>query len=242
MTDPIRLSKHVADQAACSRREAELLIEGGWVKVNGQIVEEPQHRVSPGTDEVLVDPQARPESVPPATLLWYRPDPKTPCDAQALQGSAPISRFPVRVLKRHFTQQEAIAGLDGLATGLVVFTQDGRMRRRLLEDEAEIEQEFMLELPGQLTNEAIEQLAARLQQARLWPLVPVVGKVSLNARGPQGTRLRFALKASSAQGVLALCDRAGLRPLALRRTRLGRVGLTGLEPGQWRFMGPHEKF
>jgi 16S rRNA U516 pseudouridylate synthase RsuA-like enzyme len=38
---------------------------------------------------------------------------------------------------------------DGLATGLVVFTQDGRMRRRLLEDEAELEQEFMVELPGQ---------------------------------------------------------------------------------------------
>ena len=242
MTDPIRLSKHVAEQAACSRREAELLIEGGWVKVNGQIVEEPQHRVSPGTDEVLIDAQARPETVPPATLLWYRPDPQTPCDAQILQGSAPLSRFPVRVLKRHFNQQQAIAGLDGLATGLVVFTQDGRMRRRLLEDEAEIEQEFMLELPGQLTNEAIDQLAGRLQQTRLWPQVPVVGKVSLNGRGPQGTRLRFALKASSAQGVLDLCARAGLRPLALRRTRLGRVGLAGLEPGQWRFMGPNEKF
>ena len=116
------------------------------------------------------------------------------------------------------------------------------MRRRLLEDEAELEQEFMVELPGQLTNEAIERLASRLQQARLWPLVPVVGKLSLNARGPQGTRLRFALKASSPQGVLGLCESAGLRPQALRRTRLGRVALAGLAPGAWRFLGPHERF
>lgn len=242
MTEPIRLSKHVADQAACSRREAELLIEGGWVKVNGGIVEEPQHRVSPGVDQVDIDPQARPETVPPATLLWYRPDPQAACDALSLQASAPISRHPVRVLKRHFAQQMPLAGLSGLATGLVVFTQDGRMRRRLMEDEAELEQEFMVELAGQVTNDTIERLQNRIQQARQWPLVPVVGKLSLNARGPQGTRLRFALKASNASCILALCESAGLRPLALRRTRLGRVALAGLAPGEWRFMGPHEKF
>ena len=242
MNDPIRLSKHLAEQTGCSRREAELLIEGGWVQVNGQIIEEPQHRVSPGTDTVTVDPQARPETTPPATLLWHRPDAASACDAALLQAMPPANPYPVRVLKRHFAQQEPIAGLQGLATGLVVFTQDGRMRRRLLEDEAELEQEFMVELPGQLTNEAIERLASRLQQARLWPLVPVVGKLSLNARGPQGTRLRFALKASSPQGVLGLCESAGLRPQALRRTRLGRVALAGLAPGAWRFLGPHERF
>jgi 23S rRNA pseudouridine2604 synthase len=242
MTDPIRLSKLVADQAACSRREAELLIEGGWVQVNDAIVEEPQHRVAPGLDIVVISSQAKPEATPAATLLWHRPDPVSPCSVETLQARAPISAYPVRVLKRHFLQQQAIAGLEGLCTGLVVFTQDGRMRRRLLEDEADLEQEFMVELPGQLTNEAIDRLAARLQNARLWPQIPVVGKLSLNARGPQGTKLRFALKASSALRVLALCESAGLRPLALRRTRLGRVALAGLSPGEWRFMGPHERF
>ncbi|MBV8621595.1 MAG: RNA-binding protein [Curvibacter sp.] len=242
MNDPIRLSKQVAEQAACSRREAELLIEGGWVQVNGQTVEEPQHRIRPDSDVVTVSPQARPESVPPATLLWHRPDAASPCDAGLLRATPPANPYAVRVLGRHFNHQEPIAGLQGLATGLVVFTQDGRMRRRLLEDEADLEQEFMVELPGQLTDEAIGQLTARLQQARLWPQVPVVGKLSLNARGPQGTRLRFALKASSPAAVLRLCESAGLRPQALRRTRLGRVALAGLAPGAWRFLEPQERF
>ena len=35
MTDAIRLSKRLADQLGCSRREAELYIEGGWVRVDG---------------------------------------------------------------------------------------------------------------------------------------------------------------------------------------------------------------
>ena len=46
MIEPIRLSKRVAELKACSRREAEQFIAGGWVKVNGQVVEEPQARVS----------------------------------------------------------------------------------------------------------------------------------------------------------------------------------------------------
>ena len=56
--DTIRLSKRVAEIAACSRSEAEMLIEGGWVQVNGRVVEEPGHRVS--TQTVHIDPDARP--------------------------------------------------------------------------------------------------------------------------------------------------------------------------------------
>ena len=37
MTDPIRLSKRLAELVGCSRREAELYIEGGWVSVDGKV-------------------------------------------------------------------------------------------------------------------------------------------------------------------------------------------------------------
>lgn len=244
MTEPIRLSKRVADLAGCSRRDAELYIEGGWVQVNGLVVEEPQHRVRDET--IMISPKARAEPLPPATLLWHRPPNAPPhCDAQALQSIAPSDTNgpqSQRVLRRHFVHQEAIAPLDGMGTGLVVFTQDGRIRRRLLEDAALLEQEFMVELPGQLTNEAIEQLGQSLQRARLWRDVPVVGKVSMSARGEQGTRLRFALKGSDAERVYGLCASQGYTPKVIRRTRLGRVGMAGLEPGAWRFLGEYEKF
>ena len=240
MTPPIRLSKRVADLAGCSRREAELYIEGGWVRVNGQVVEEPQHRVT--NETVTLDPHAQAEPVLPVTLLWHRPGAGVDCDAAALQTTPPAGPAGQRVLRRHFLHQQAIAPLDGMGSGLVVFTQDGRIRRRLLEDAALLEQEFMVELPGQLTNEAIDQLGQSLQRARLWRDMPVVGKVSMSARGEQGTRLRFALKGSDAERVYHLCASHGFTPQAIRRTRLGRVGMAGLAPGQWRFLGEFEKF
>ncbi len=240
MTEPIRLSKRVADLAGCSRREAELYIEGGWVQVNGQVVEEPQHRVAGET--ITLDKNAQAEPTPPVTLLWHRPGTGAHCDAAALQATPPMGPADQRVLRRHFLNQQAIAPLDGMGSGLVVFTQDGRIRRRLLEDAALLEQELMVELPGQLTNEAIEQLSIQLQRARRWRDTPVVGKVSMSARGEQGTRLRFALKGSDAERVYHLCASQGLTPKAIRRTRLGRVAMVGLAPGEWRFLGEFEKF
>ena len=71
MTEPVRLSKRVADMVPCSRREAEQYIEGGWVRVDGQVVETPQFRV--GTQTVVIDPKASLAPLLPVTLLLHKP-------------------------------------------------------------------------------------------------------------------------------------------------------------------------
>ena len=57
MTDPIRLSKRLIELVGCSRREAELFIEGGWVSVDGEVIDEPQFKVT--TQKVELDPDAK---------------------------------------------------------------------------------------------------------------------------------------------------------------------------------------
>ena len=49
MTEPTRLSKRLIQQIGCSRREAELYIEGGWVTVDGEVVDQPQFLVAQQT-------------------------------------------------------------------------------------------------------------------------------------------------------------------------------------------------
>ena len=46
--EPVRLNKWMAQLGLCSRREAEALISRGEVKVNGETVSEPGHKISPG--------------------------------------------------------------------------------------------------------------------------------------------------------------------------------------------------
>ena len=54
---PQRLSKVVAALVPCSRREAEQYIAEGWVRVDGQCVEEPQVRVT-AAQRVEIDAKA----------------------------------------------------------------------------------------------------------------------------------------------------------------------------------------
>ena len=51
MTEPIRLVKRVAEMLPCSRHQADLYIEGGFVTVDGNVIDQLQFRV---TDETVV--------------------------------------------------------------------------------------------------------------------------------------------------------------------------------------------
>ena len=55
----------------CSRKEAEQYIEGGFVSVNGVVVEEPAHRVDQQT--VALDPQASLLLLNSVTLILNKP-------------------------------------------------------------------------------------------------------------------------------------------------------------------------
>jgi hypothetical protein len=66
-----RLAKRVAALVPCSRTEAEQYIEGGWVKVNGKVVEEPQFRIQNQT--ITIDPNASLLELNSITMLMHKP-------------------------------------------------------------------------------------------------------------------------------------------------------------------------
>ena len=67
----VRLAKRVAELVPCSRREAEQYIEGGWVRVDGKVVEEPQFRVL--KQRIELDKNASLMTLPEVTLLLHKP-------------------------------------------------------------------------------------------------------------------------------------------------------------------------
>ena len=67
MTEPIRLAKRLAEMLACSRSEAEQYITGGFVRVDGVVIEEPQFRVQ--DQKIDVSPDASLLAAMPVTML-----------------------------------------------------------------------------------------------------------------------------------------------------------------------------
>ena len=281
-----RLSKRVAHMLGCSRREAEQTIEGGWVRVDGAVVEIPQHRVQ--AQAVTVDPDASLMALGEVTLILHKPpnvldsvqDAADPASAapgasasqsqsqsqsrnsnpnpnpnpraqasgvrgrQARTPSVPTARTLLiaanhspqdtsgqRPLLRHFKQLQASVPLEAAASGLLVFTQDWRVQRKLLEDMAQMEHELMVEVRGEVKADALIPIERALRDPR--QRLPVA-KISISSASEARSILRLAVKGAHPGLAAFLCELAGLEIQALRRIRLGRVSLGDVAPGQWR--------
>jgi 23S rRNA pseudouridine2604 synthase len=240
MSDPVRLAKRVAELARCPRAQAEQYIKGGWVSVDGQVVEEPQHLVS--TEVVEIDSQARLEETEPATILLHKP-----LGFDAINGRVPASALVtplthfaddvsgIRLLKRHFLRLTPLMPLEKDASGLMVVSQDGRVWRQLTEDTARIEQEYIVQVAGNIAPYGLNQLNHGLSY-RGWELPPC--KVSWQNE----IRLRFAIKAVQPGQLRDMCAQVGLEVVEIRRIRIGKISLGKMPVGKWRYLPAGNRF
>lgn len=245
MTEPVRLAKRLAEMLSCSRREAEQYIEGGWVSVDGVIVEEPQFRVL--DQAITLDKDASLLALTPVTLLLHKPagheaGPDGNAASLALLLSpatqSPDDRSGIRPLKKHFSSVELVTPLATPASGLVVLTQDWRVTRKLREDARLMEHEVVVDVSGDIRPGGLERLN-RVDHGFTFKgaLLPPA-KVSWQNE----TRLRFALKGEVPGQIAYMCESVGLKVEGMKRLRIGRVAMSQLQPGQWRYLLPHERF
>lgn len=237
---PVRLARRVAVLAQCSRSEADQYIKGGWVTVDGEVVEDPAYQVT--DDTVELDPAAQLAAVEPATILLHKPTGydtiSGPKPAAALVQ--PDSRWAEdpsgeRMLQRHFNRLTPMMPLDADASGLMVLTQDGRVWRRLSEDRDDIEQEFIVEVGGDIAPWGLRRLNHGLSYGgRQLPPCKVSWQNEI--------RLRFAIKGVQGGQLRDMCAQVGLEVVAIRRIRIGRIPLAKMPAGTWRYLPVGERF
>jgi 23S rRNA pseudouridine2604 synthase len=254
--EPQRLAKRLAAQLPCSRSDAENYIAGGFVRVDGVVVEEPMARVR-DEQAVTLDPKAKLEPQASVTLIWHKPaghalpdlSPSAPWlpDALATQWFAPTQRFQgdrsgVRPLKAHLHKLLPVAPLGDLSSGLMVFTQNPGVARKMSEDANLLEHEWLAEVAADPALEDPARREAVLQSLGKALFFDGWSVPSARASWQSELRLRLAIKGNRPGQVAHLCERAGLQLTALRRLRLGRVSLAGLPVGEWRNLLGYERF
>lgn len=235
MSDPKRLSKRLIELVQCSRREAELYIEGGWVSVNGVVVEQPQMKVD---DELVVlHPEADLTRAGPVTIVVHRQASQVNETDTELDTA---NRWPeddtqVQMLACHFRRLRVCLPLSPDTEGMQVLTQDEGLARHLVAAQANLEQEFVVQVQGQLTPAQLALLNHGLSfQGK--PLRPA--KVSWQSE----TRLRFALKNPIPGQLTAMCEQVGLLVQHIKRIRIGAVPLRKMAPEQWRYLPVDTRF
>ena len=239
----IRLAKRVAEMIPCSRAEAEQYIAGGWISVDGVTVEEAGARVLDEQD-VAIHPDATLEEILPVTILLHKP-----AGLNAGVGTDGVPATSVlgadtllqaehgkqRFLRRHLAKLTSCSPLDTKASGLVVYTQDFRVARKLVDEGMRVEQEYIVEVAGDIRENGLALLNHGLtfNGKEIAPM-----KVSWQNE----TRLRFALKGVKPGQIVHMCRMVNLTVVSMKRIRIGRVPMASLPVGQWRYLQEYEKF
>ena len=242
--EAVRIAKLMASRGICSRREAESFIEQGWVYVDGVCVDVCATRVAPDAhirlDERAVSALAEKITVllnKPVGYVSGQPEPGcVPAVQLITQGNLwGGDRDSERAPRPPFRGLAPAGRLDSDSQGLLVLTQDGRIARSLIGSNNKIDKEYLVRVKGRITDEALSLLNHGLsldnkilKPAQVTPL--------------SGQRLQFILWEGRKRQIRRMCALVGLEVVHLKRVRIGKILLSTLPYGKWRFLRKDEAF
>ena len=247
-----RLNKRMAELGMCSRREADDWIARGWVRVNGELA--PMGLQVKPDARIEVDPKARGQQEQQVTILMNKP--MGYVSGQAEDGHQPAvtlvqpgSHWGGDETRIRFSPSQlrglAPAGrLDIDSIGLLVLTQDGRIARQLIGEDSGMEKEYLVRVTYNDIAADVQKAFPADQMARLRHGLSLDGQplkpAQVDWQNPE--QLRFVLREGKKRQIRRMCEQVGLKVVGLKRIRIGRMVLGNLPVGQWRYLGPDERF
>ncbi|WP_291995190.1 S4 domain-containing protein [Candidatus Accumulibacter sp. ACC003] len=239
-----RLAKLVSQLAECSRREADEWIENGWVSVDGVVVNRLGARVNPKA-KITIREAANKQPAESVTLIVNKAREETgsaPDDGR--QTAAALIRADNRWHEDHHPRSFQATHLRGLATagklhddegGMLAFTQEGSVARRLSGGDSRLEMEYHVRVEGELAADGLEQLRHGLSLDKVKLQRAQVSWLSEE-------QMRFVLHDGKKGQIARMCELVGLQVTDIKRVRIGSVSLGKLPPGEWRYLRDDERF
>ena len=153
----IRLNKYISNAGICSRREADVMIASGIVQVNGKIILELGYKVKP--DDVVKYDGATIRSEKKQYVLLNKPkDFITTMDDP--QNRKTVMQLVVKACRERIYP---VGRLDRNTTGLLLFTNDGDLAKKLTHPRYEIKKLYHVETTEQVTKQQIEALLSGVE-------------------------------------------------------------------------------
>ena len=149
----MRLNRFIANAGVCSRREADTYISSGMVSVNGNIVTELGVKVLP-TDEVRFD-GTKLNAEKKVYLLLNKPK-----DFVTTTDDPHADKIVMDLIKDACRERVYPVGrLDRNTTGLLLFTNDGDLSKRLTHPSHTMKKVYQVSLDKPVTMEHLQQIA-----------------------------------------------------------------------------------
>jgi 23S rRNA pseudouridine2605 synthase len=153
----MRLNKFIAKSGICSRRQAAELVKSGKVKVNGKVVVEPFYQVQL-TDVITHDGKDLSPEMKQVYYLMNKPKNTITTLSDERGRRTVMDIIGHRVKERIFP----VGRLDRATTGLLLFTNDGDLAKKLSHPSHEVKKAYHVVLDKEVTKEDLEKIRAGL--------------------------------------------------------------------------------
>ncbi len=226
----IRLNKYLSNAGICSRREADTLIAAGNVSVNGKVVTEMGYKVS--RDDVVkfdgrvISPEKKEYVLlnKPKNHITTTRDEKGRRTVMELISNASKSRLL------------PVGRLDRNTTGLLLFTNDGDLAKKLTHPSHGIRKIYHVELDKNLTMSDFR----KIQSGPVLEDGPVEVDDLSYIENKSKREIGIELHSGRNRIVRRIFEHFGYRVVKLDRVVIAGLTKKDLPRGHWRFLTPQE--
>lgn len=225
------LDRFLSKAGLGSRTEARSWIGTGRVRVNGKLIQTPDHWVDLDRDKVTFDGKPVAEAQrryillykPKGYLTTYRDPEGRPTVYDLIPG---IDQFV-----------GTVGRLDLDTSGLLLLTNDNQLAEALTNPAHKVAKTYLVKASTLFTDEQLEQLARGVE---LSDGITRPAQVRRVRDSEKYTFLELTITEGRNRQVRRMIEAFGSKVLKLVRTNIGPLTLAGLSIGRWRDLTPKE--
>ena len=225
-----RLNKYIANAGICSRREADIFIEAGVVKVNGKVITEMGFKVT-GTDEVRFN-DSRLKSQTPRYLILNKPK-----NYSGRMENSPMKKNVFQLIKGACKEEVfPTCRLGKNATGLLLFTNDNLMAKKLGNPKKRIKAIYHLQLDKKLTDSDLK----KIQKGVLIDNKRVIPNSISYIENKDKSEVGIAVNSGGTKGVNKIFEQLGYKVSWIDRVFFAGLTKKDLPRKKYRFLTEEE--
>ncbi len=227
----IRLNKYIAHAGICSRREADVYIKSGNVTVNGKTITQMGFKVQPDDIVRFDDRPINPETY--RYVLLNKPK-NYISTVEDDRGRKTVMELIAKATKERIYP---VGRLDRNTTGLLLFSNDGEMTKKLTHPKHNVQKLYQVTLDKKLTMNHLKEIADdnfKIENRRVF-----VDAISYIENQPK-TEVGIGIHSGRNRIVRKIFESLGYNVIKLDRVVFAGLTKKNLPRGFWRHLTEQE--
>lgn len=228
-SDELRLNRYIANSGVCSRRDADIYIQSGNVKVNGEVITEMGYKVkltdTVNFDGVVITPEKK------EYILLNKPK-----NFSTEKNETGVTNVLNLVYSATKSKIEPVGRMDKTTTGLLLFTNDTEMVKKFTSPNQRSSKLYQVSLDKNLKYEDLEKIQNGIHIDGHKVYVEEITYIENQPKSEIGVKMKTA----NVKIVRTIFEQLKYDVIKLDRVMFAGLTKKNLPRGNWRFLTSQE--